>query len=42
MTQSYTEFELREMIKLAKALGFQDDVEHWTAELQKLNEKKDA
>lgn len=35
---SYTKAQLLQLIAGAKALGFQDDVDHWTAELKKLEE----
>lgn len=38
----YSASTLRELIKGAKVLGFQDDVEHFTAELAKLEEKASA
>jgi hypothetical protein len=28
--------ELRRLLALAKQLGFQDDVEHWQAEIEKV------
>ena len=31
-----TEAEIRRLLKLAEKLGFQDDVDHWKAELAKL------
>lgn len=34
-----TKAQLEEALRLAKALGFQDDVEHWTKELKKLEER---
>lgn len=33
---TYTKAELQQLLAGAKALGFQDDVDHWTAELKKL------
>lgn len=33
---TYTKAQLKQLLAGAKALGFQDDVEHWTAELKKL------
>lgn len=35
---TYTKLQLKKFIALAKQLGFQDDVDHWTAELKKLEE----
>lgn len=38
MSIRYTLPELRRLLALAKQLGFQDDVEHWQAEIKKLEE----
>lgn len=32
----YTKAQLQELLRMAKQLGFQDDIDHWTAELKKL------
>lgn len=34
----YTKQQLKELIRLAKQLNYQDDVDHWEAELKKLEE----
>lgn len=38
VTMSYSAAQLRELLRLARELGFQDDVAHWTSELNKLEE----
>ena len=32
--------EIRRLLQLAETLGFQDDVEHWKAELEKVEAAK--
>lgn len=39
MTQDRRRAELLRLIEGAKALGFRDDVDHWTEELKELEEK---
>lgn len=36
----YSRLQLKELIRLAKELGFFDDVKHWEAELAKLDNKE--
>lgn len=38
MSVRYTLPELRRLLTLAERLGFQDDVEHWQAEIKKLED----
>lgn len=33
-----TKAQIQELLRLAKLLGFQDDIDHWTSELKKLEE----
>lgn len=35
---AYTIAQVKQLLSMAKQLGFQDDIEHWTAELKKLEE----
>ena len=33
---AYTKAQLKQLLSMATLLGFQDDIDHWTAELKKL------
>jgi len=35
----YSISQLRELLNMARQLGFQDDVEHWESELRNMGEK---
>lgn len=35
---AHTKAQIKELLRLATLLGFQDDIDHWTAELKKLEE----
>lgn len=36
---AYTKAQVKKLLQLATQLGFQDDIDHWTAELKKLEEE---
>lgn len=38
----YTVAQLDELIRLAKQLGFQDDVAHWEAEKRQITDRTDG